>query len=117
MKNSHEESLKRLQHIVNAINSIENYIKNESEVSFCENEILNNAVLFQFTVIGEAIVHVESEKLNKYDYPWYKARAFRNMIVHEYFNIKLTAVWRIIKQDMPQLKLVVEKMLKDEFLQ
>lgn len=76
---------------------------------------MNNAVLFQFTVIGEAIVHVANEKLNKYDYPWFRVRAFRNMIAHEYFNIKLIAVWKIIKQDMPQLKLIVEQILQNEF--
>lgn len=115
MRDNHEESEKRLQHILNAIDSIEKHVKDEDEKSFCQNEILNNAVLFQFTVIGEAIVHVENEKLNKYDYPWFKIRAFRNMIAHEYFNIKLIAVWKIIKHDMAQLKLVVEQILQNEF--
>jgi len=115
MRNEHEESEKRLQHILNAIDSIERHVKDQNEQSFCENELLNNAVLFQFTVIGEALVHVENEKLDKYDYSWFKVRAFRNMIAHEYFNIKLIAVWKIIKQDMPQLKLVVEQILQNEF--
>ena len=115
MRNNHQESQRRLQHIINAIDTIESYTKNENEVSFCENEILNNAVLFQFTVIGEAIAHVENETLEKYEYRWYKVRAFRNMIAHEYFNIKLIAVWKIIKQDMPQLKSVIEQILQKEF--
>ena len=37
------------------------------------------------------------------------------MIAHEYFHIKLIAVWKIVKQDMPRLKLVVEEMLRNEF--
>src|SRR4051812_13276710 len=115
MRNKHEESKNRLQHILNAIGSIEGYVKDVNEQSFCENKLLNNAVLFQFTVIGEAIVHVENEKLDKYDYAWFKVRAFRNMIAHEYFNIKMIVVWKIIEQDMPQLKFVVEQILQREF--
>ncbi|MBL0051956.1 MAG: DUF86 domain-containing protein [Bacteroidetes bacterium] len=63
--------------------------------------------MLQFIIIGEAIIHVEDEKLDKYNYPWYKVRSFRNMIAHEYFNIKLPAVWMIIENDLQQLKKVV----------
>lgn len=115
MKDKHIESLKRLQHIEQAIITIEQYVNNETEQSFCSNNIVHDAVLFQFTVIGEAIVHVEENKLDKYDYPWYKVRAFRNMIAHEYFNIKISAVWNIIDLELPRLKKTVAKILKNEF--
>jgi uncharacterized protein with HEPN domain len=58
---------------------------------------------------------VENEKLEKYDYPWYKVRSLRNMLAHEYFNIKLTVVWQVIETDLPQLKEVVSAMLVNEF--
>ena len=77
--------------------------------------MLHNAVMMQFIIIGEAIIHVENEKLEKYNYPWYKVRSFRNMIAHEYFNIKLPAVWKIIENDLPKLKEVVERILEKEF--
>ena len=82
---------------------------------FCENDILNNAVLLQFIIIGESITNVEKEILDKCDYAWYKVRSFRNMIAHEYFNIKLTAVWEIIQKDLPQLKSVIKTILIEEF--
>lgn len=115
MKNSHVESQKRLEHILKAIEAIESYVRSVSLETFSQSSLINNAVLHNFTIIGEAINHVESEKLNKYEYPWYKVRSFRNMIAHEYFNLKLSAVWMIIVKDMPQLKLVVSDMLKNEF--
>ena len=114
-KDKQIESRKRLEHILKAIESIETYSKNKSEKAFCTDSILNNAVLFQFSVIGEAIIHVEEEKLKKYNYPWHKVRSFRNLIAHEYFNIRLAAVWRIIKSDMPELKDVIRDMLEKEF--
>ena len=115
MKDSPLESLKRLQHIEEAIITIQNYIAGETKESFCENNLIHDAVLFQFTVIGEAIIHVDSGILEKYDYPWYKIRSFRNLIAHEYFNIKLTAVWQIIFKDLPKLNNMLQFIIKNEF--
>ena len=115
MKDNNIESLKRLQHIEHAIEAIQNYVKTETMESFCENSLLHDAVLFQFSVIGEAIIHVENEKLDKYDYPWHKVRSFRNLIAHEYFNVKLTAVWQIIKVDLPKLKITLKTIIKNEY--
>ncbi len=115
MRNNHEESFERLNHILNAVDSIESYTDGVQEPSFSMDPMLIDAVLFQFTVIGEAIKHVESEKLKKYDYPWHKVRAFRNFIAHEYFEINTFAVWTTIKNDLPHLKSVVKTILKNEF--
>jgi uncharacterized protein with HEPN domain len=114
-KDKQIESKKRLEHILHAIASIEEYAKNQTEKSFCNTSMLNNAVLFQFSVIGEAIIHVEEEKLKMHDYPWYKVRSFRNLITHEYFNIKLEAVWGIIKKELPPLKRAINEILRNEF--
>jgi uncharacterized protein with HEPN domain len=115
MKDSHLESKRRLEHILKAIDALEAFVQHESMVSFCQNDILNSAVLYKFTVIGEALIHVETEKLVKYNYPWYKVRSFRNMIAHEYFDIKLPAVWEIIQNDLPELKSVIQSVLEKEF--
>ena len=115
MKDSKLESLKRLQHIEKAIITIQNYVANETKESFCDNTLLHDAVLFQFTVIGEAIIHVDKDILEKYEYPWYKVRSFRNLIAHEYFNIKLIAVWQIIEADLIMLNDIVDTIIKKEF--
>jgi uncharacterized protein with HEPN domain len=114
-KDDHVESFKRLQHILVAIAEIQKYVLDESLASFCQTGLIHDAVLYQFSVIGEAIIHVEDEKLDKYDYPWHKVRSFRNMIAHEYFNIKLMAVWAIIQNDLPELNKVVNQILANEF--
>ena len=115
MKDSHVESRQRLQHIEQAIADIEKFTKGESLKTFCEKDMLHDAVMMQFIIIGEAIINVENEKLDKYDYPWYKVKSFRNMIAHEYFNIKLPAVWLIIENDLKELKEVIKTILKNEF--
>ena len=115
MKDLHEESWQRLLHIEKSIETIEQYVKGETSDTFCNTALLHDAVLLQFVIIGEAIIHVENELLNKYDYPWYKVRSFRNMIAHEYFNIKLKAVWLIVETDIPQLKILIKSILEKKF--
>lgn len=114
MKDSRLRSLERLRHIEEAITDIEKYTTGETNKSFQHNEMLHDAVMLQFVIIGEAINFVDEEKLAKYNYPWYKIRSFRNIIAHEYFNIKVSAVWEIVKKDLPELKKVIQQMLKNE---
>jgi len=114
-KDSRIESQKRLQNIDQAIDTIGKYVSGETELGFYANALVQDAVLFQFSVIGEAIQHVDDKILVKYDYPWYKVRSFRNLIAHEYFNIKMSAVWQIIEKDLPGLKEQMLKILENEF--
>ena len=115
MKNQKVDSYERLAHIQKAINMIEVFIRDTNKEAFLNDQLVTSAVLFQFSVIGEALIHVEEDLLSKYEYPWHKVRAFRNLISHVYFQIKLEAVWNIIVKDLPELKQLIETILKNEF--
>jgi uncharacterized protein with HEPN domain len=105
----------RLEHIQHAIEVIETCVKGATLESFCSDKMLIHAVLFNFTVMGEAIVHVESSILEKYKYPWHSVRAFRNLIAHESYNIKMEMVWKIIEKDLHEVKVVISEILNREF--
>ena len=94
----------RLEHILHAIERITTYTTALSEKDFLCNLIIQDAVLYQFSIIGEAIRYVDDEILQQYDYPWHAVRAFRNYIVHEYFGINLPKVWSTIKINLPELE-------------
>lgn len=115
MKDSREGSYERLIHIQKAIHEIETFTQKADRHSFVNDQLLASAVLFQFSVIGEAVIHIDTTLLEKYEYPWYKVRALRNLISHEYFQIKLEAVWNIIINDLPELKKEVDMILQTEF--
>lgn len=74
-----------------------------------------DATLFQFAVIGEAIIHVDEDILDKYEFPWYKVRAFRNFILHEYHAIEDKVIWDTIQKDLPLLKQMIILILVSEF--
>ena len=115
MRDNKITNKERLEHITKAISDIENFLVEHSKETFLNNEILINAVLFQFAIIGEAINHVDNDVLDKYQYPWYKVRSFRNFIVHEYHAIEFRIVWDTAKKDLPQLEKIIQEILKNEF--
>lgn len=45
--------------------------------------------------------------------PWESIVGFRNLVVHEYFRMDLDVVWDIVANDLPTLKLQIEKALAD----
>jgi uncharacterized protein with HEPN domain len=83
MKTETERSKERLLHIVDAANKIEKFTSKLTEQHFLKDDQKQGAVLFQFSIIGEAIIHIDSDILKKYNYPWHEVSAFRNMISHE----------------------------------
>lgn len=114
MKENKHRSFERLIHIRHAIRDIDVFIDGVDEDTFINDPLISSAVLFQFSVIGEALNHVDEEILRKYNYPWYKVRGFRNFISHAYFQIKLEAVWEVIINDLPELKMMIDLILQQE---
>lgn len=105
----------RLQHIKHAIRRISKHTAGLQEDTFVNNEVVIDAVLFQFSIIGEAVSYVSKDLLARYPYPWHLVRAFRNYIAHEYFGINLKLVWQTVKQDLPVISSLVDQMTKDSF--
>ena len=104
----------RIEHIKDAILLINSFVQNQTETEFLADIKGQNAVLYQFLIIGEAIRNVDNTILNKYPYPWHIPKSFRNFIAHEYHKIKLESVFRATK-DLNTLLKIVEQILKNEF--
>ena len=98
-----------------AVYKIEKFTLNVTEQHFLGDAQMQGAVLFQFSIIGEAIIYVDPDILKKYDYPWHEVRALRNVIAHEYFGIKMTKIWSTIRFNLPELKGMIPKILENEF--
>jgi uncharacterized protein with HEPN domain len=103
MKNINR-SQARIEHISIAIQQIESFTEGLNETEFSNNLIVQSAVLYQFTIIGEAILHIDAELLEKVNYPWHMVRGFRNFIAHEDHKLEMSAVWTIISIDLQTLK-------------
>ncbi len=95
----------RLLHIIDAINEIENYIKDSDLNDFVNNSMMFNASLRQLEIIGEASNRLSENILNKNTtIPWARIIGLRNLVIHEYFGIDDFTIWNVIKINLPSLK-------------
>lgn len=115
MKNNRITARDRIRHILDSIATIEGFLAGYSKSSFLMDRRTIDATLFQFAVIGEAIIRVDQFILDKYDFPWYKVRAFRNFILHEYHAIEDRVIWDTAQKDLPLLKEIITRILRSEF--
>jgi len=104
----------RVEHVLQAIRSIHEFIGDNTLEVFQANSKLQSAVLFQFLIIGEAIRHIDDSILSKYDYPWHIPKSFRNFIIHEYHGIKMIRIYYAC-HDLGLLENLMETILQEEF--
>ncbi len=97
MSRVQQRLLNYLQHILTAITRIQHYIEDIDEPSFLTNALIQDAVIRNLEIIGEA-----SRNINRHypDYadqhasvPFSIAYEMRNALAHGYFNVDLEVVW------------------------
>ena len=104
-----------LKHIVDAINLIEEYLKDKSYEEFKDNHMLQDAVIRELEIIGEAAKNLSKEFRNKHsDIPWRQIAGMRDKLIHGYFGVDLDAVWDTATIDIPSLKERLQEILKNE---
>ena len=115
MKKNKISGKERVLDILTSVDRIKSFTNGYNLEDFLNDERGYFACLYQFAVIGEAIMNIGEEILSKYDYPWYKVRAFRNFILHEYHAIDQQVVWETIVEIMPGFHLIMNEILQNEF--
>jgi len=103
----------RLQHILEAISEIELYVKGLLFDGFIGDSKTRFATIKQLEIIGEAVSSINPNLLNGFsEIDWRAVKAFRNVMVHEYFSVNLETVWNTVFEDLPPLKRTIELMLR-----
>lgn len=98
--------------ILDAIFRVESYTRGITKEQFLENLMMQDAVMHQIEIVGEASNGISEEFRETHDsLPWSQMRAIRNKIVHDYRGINLQIIWDTVKNDLPQLKAQVRNLL------
>ncbi len=97
-----------LGHILEAISQIQNYCEELDEVTFLKNRMIQDAVIRNFEIIGEASKNVERvapEFVAAHpELPLAFAYDMRNLLAHGYYKVDVAVVWKTIERDLPFLQ-------------
>ena len=106
-----------LAHILEAIERIERYTEEMVEVAFLDNPMVQDAVIRNFEIIGEAShnidIHYPAFVSAHPALPLAYAYQMRNAVAHGYFNVDMEIVWKTIHSDLPELYQQVSSALID----
>ncbi len=96
-----------LAHILEAIERIDRYTSDMEELAFLANELIQDAVVRNFEIIGEAshniAKHFPEFAAENPDLPLAVAYQTRNAVAHGYFTVDYEVLWRTIQRDLPDL--------------
>lgn len=94
-------------HILSAIERIERHVADADELAFMSSELLQDAVVRNLEVIGEAankIVQADADFAARHaNIPWQVMYAMRNRLSHGYDQIDFEMVWKTVCNDLPDL--------------
>lgn len=101
-----------LEHIRGAIARIESYLEGITEQEFSETPLLQDGVIHQLQIIGEASKRLPIDLQQKMPgVPWKDVAGMRDKLVHDYFGVDLEAVWETVTKDLPVLKAELAKVI------
>ncbi len=100
-----------LRGILKCVERIEAYTQNGQD-EFVQSNLIQDAVIRNFEVIGEIVKRLSPELLNKTSHiPWRQIAGFRDVLIHDYDEIDLESVWNTRQHYMPPLKEAVIELL------
>ena len=84
---------------------------------FKTDELLQNAIMHQIQIIGEAARKVSQEYESAHNQiPWRMIIGMRNRLVHEYFDIIPERVWDVVQNNISELIRIIEPLVPPDEL-
>jgi uncharacterized protein with HEPN domain len=100
-----KNDLAYIEHILQSIEKIDTYTRDISNLDFNDNEMIQDAVIRNIEIIGEATKNISTKLTNSYpDIPWKAMAGMRDKLIHDYIGVDTEVVWETIKTDIPNLK-------------
>ncbi|MGH9112696.1 MAG: HepT-like ribonuclease domain-containing protein [Acidimicrobiales bacterium] len=73
--------------------------------SYDDDETLRLAAEAVVSRVGEGAARLPQEFRSRHpDVPWRKIRGMRNIVAHEYHQIDVEIVWRVLEVELPKLR-------------
>lgn len=102
-----------LKDILDAMDTIEKFVEGMEFDEFKGDDKTSSAVIRKFEIIGEATKNVPGSLKQRHpDIPWREMAGMRDKLIHFYFGIKYELVWRTIKDVIPEVRPLIQKIFK-----
>ena len=90
------------------------FVNGMGYAEFVEDEKTQYAVVRAIEIIGEAAKKVSKDLRGTYsEIPWREIAGTRDKLIHEYFGVNVSVVWRTVQEDLPGLIEQLGKLLDD----
>jgi uncharacterized protein with HEPN domain len=94
-----------LGHMLAAIERIRRYVGRKGRATFLRNALLQDAVIRNIEIVGEAAGRVSTETTSRTpEVPWREIVGMRHRLIHGYLEVNLNTVWRVVARDLPALE-------------
>lgn len=98
-------------HILEAIEKIRRYTANGKD-SFFAQEVIQDAVVRNLEIIGEAAKRVPPEARASYpNISWKGMAGLRDVLIHDYEGLDLVRIWQVVESDLPLLQDAIQNSL------
>ena len=104
----------RLEHILTAINNVFQYTDGKTIQQLNDDTMLFYATVKNVEIIGEAAYHLTRAFCKEHpETPWNDVMRMRNILVHDYYKIRLNEVWKVVKEDLKPLQEQITRYLAE----
>ena len=95
-----------------AARKVQEFTQGVGRKQFENDDLIQNAVMRQIQIIGEAARKVSSQCQQTHpEIPWQGVIGMRNRLIHEYFRIIPERVWDVVEKDIPELIRLIEPLV------
>ena len=102
-----------LTQIPECVSRIEDYLAGD-RAAFMDSTLIQDAVIRNLQVLAESTQRLSDRLKDSHaQVDWSGLSALRNVLVHDYLGVNVVRAWELVEQELPNLKVQMEGILKE----
>ena len=111
----HKKDIVYLEHMLSCAQRIMKYTNGIDEVSFKEQTILQDAVIRNLEIIGEATKKLSLHFRSHHSHiPWRQIAGMRDKLIHDYLQVDVPTIWQTVQDVIPEFSNSLKEIIAQE---